>query len=957
MKKFARTSKRQDNQSTSHESGFQGGFSQPSLGEEAEPRFSRESNECSVAPPGADTILSNAEGQPLGTAVRAFMEPRFGHDFSKIRVHADKSSNDVASVLEARAFTLGQHIYFGAGAYQPDSPASQAVLAHELAHSVQQGDQAGPAPDRLTSLPISQAGEPLEREAEAAAQAITSGEAMAEISHRSPYSIQRLSLNPYKLFAPSLTPREQIDAALKSKKPSDVKAIEDFSPATLEEKLQLITILLQQGWVGPFDEWALEDIWRSFGDNVLQMGAAHFDVWKQCVDRGAELEKLPAVVEAQKKFLTDVETIARYYLHTNQDYIEKETERLGLQQCGVSPQQDRELQEMQQAARILLTAQEQQAQLRQITVGYDVVEGEEGFSYLVPVGFDPMHKPDMTERPQPGEAVVGEAHTPPVPWEEVNKQYQKTVALITALTSRYPALFALAGQDRQADLRSVAQESPEQARAVISQVLQGVSQKITETIPKIGREIDSRDLISIHQQLYNGMEPPSGTSGLPWNNPIYKWVAQEAIGDYQAKEFWTNLGLTAAAAIALIGAEIATGGLATFFLAAGVGIGLFQAEQSWEKYLNLAQASQATITPETSLILEGQVTGALTDAILNTVNAFIMAYGPLAKGTEAASQAAKIATESEPAVLAQATLREADTAIAEANQAKQALAGAGEMELAATRVEQAEQSLTAAEQKLVEATKAGQALESAEQIEAKIVEIEEARQGLSGAQQAPSGLVSGRAIAPRLLDKGFSSEALEALQKTGLDISEKSSLARQLMAAGDTTRDFINTFYKSPGIERVISAWAGGGKTQVGVRFVMKYCLGRLKGTSLMFEWPAGILDTAAGGETWARYIDIVVEGGSRVKPGEAMAIELKSWTGKTLSKSTSKVTSQLVRDTALYGPGNVRWVFDGTKVSREEVIETFLKIITNDGYLTASWGNSTDEIRQAIEAMIEVYQ
>ncbi|RAQ94209.1 tetratricopeptide repeat protein [Thermogemmatispora tikiterensis] len=736
-----------------------------------------------------------------------------------------------------------------------------------------------------------------------------------------------------------------------------MKAIADFSPATLEEKLQLINILLQQGWVGPFDEWALEDIWRSFGDNVLQVGAAHFDVWKQCVDRGAELEKLPAVVEAQKKFLADVETIARYYLRTNQDYIEKETERLGLQQRVASSQQDQELQEIQQAARVLLSAQDLQAQLRQITVGYDVEVTEEGFSYLVPVGFDPMHKPAMAERPQPGETVVGEAHTPLVPWEEVNKQYQKTVALITALTSRYPALFAMAGLDRQADLRSVAQESPEQARAIISQALQGVSQKITETIPKIGREIDSRDLISIHQQLYNGMEPPPGTSGLPWSNPIYKWAAQEAIGDYQAKEFWTNLGLTAVAAIALIGAEIATGGLATFFLAAGVGIALFQAEQSWEKYLNLAQASQATVTPETSLILEGQVSGALTDAILNTVNVFIMAYGPLAKGTEAASQAAKIAAESEPAALAQATLKEADTAIAEAQQAEQALARAGEVEQAATRVEQAEQSLTAAEQKLVEASKAGQALENAEQIEAKIVEIEKARQALSGAPQATSALASGRAIAPRLLDKGFSSEALEALQKAGLDISEKSTLARQLMAAGDTTRDFINAFYNCPGIERVISSWARGGETQVGVRFVMKYCLGRLKGTSVMFEWPAGILDTAAGGETWARYIDVVVEGGSRVHPGEAIAIELKSWTNQTLTKSTGKVTSQLVRDTALYGPGNVRWVFDGTKISREEVIETFLKIITNDDYLAANWGNSTVEIRQAIEAMVEVYK
>jgi uncharacterized protein DUF4157 len=82
--------------------------------------------------------------QPLSSREKAFFEPRFGHDFSQVRVHADTSSAEVADALNADAFTVGRDIYFGAGKRQPRTTESAGLLAHELAHVVQQS-RMGPA--------------------------------------------------------------------------------------------------------------------------------------------------------------------------------------------------------------------------------------------------------------------------------------------------------------------------------------------------------------------------------------------------------------------------------------------------------------------------------------------------------------------------------------------------------------------------------------------------------------------------------------------------------------------------------------------------------------------------------------------------------------------------------------------------------------------------------------------
>ena len=78
-------------------------------------------------------------GQPLPESTRNFFEPRFGTNFSGVRVHTDAEANSLSREINARAFTVGRDIFVGSGQYNPYSSAGRHLLAHELTHTVQQG--------------------------------------------------------------------------------------------------------------------------------------------------------------------------------------------------------------------------------------------------------------------------------------------------------------------------------------------------------------------------------------------------------------------------------------------------------------------------------------------------------------------------------------------------------------------------------------------------------------------------------------------------------------------------------------------------------------------------------------------------------------------------------------------------------------------------------------------------
>jgi protein involved in polysaccharide export with SLBB domain len=101
-------------------------------------------NTANTRSPNVSSTRSEGEvGRPLPNAVRSFFEPRFGHDFTQVRVHTDNWAAQSAHALNATAYTVGRDIVFGAGQYSPNTMAGKRLLAHELTHVVQQSNSSG----------------------------------------------------------------------------------------------------------------------------------------------------------------------------------------------------------------------------------------------------------------------------------------------------------------------------------------------------------------------------------------------------------------------------------------------------------------------------------------------------------------------------------------------------------------------------------------------------------------------------------------------------------------------------------------------------------------------------------------------------------------------------------------------------------------------------------------------
>lgn len=154
---------------------------QQSVGNRAVARlFESQLNGAGAARPPLASMVNGAlssSSRPLDADTRAFMEARFGYDFSRVQLHTGREAADSAAAVSARAYTVGSDIVFGDGAYSPNSREGRRLIAHELTHIVQQG--AGPVSGTASpdgSLYISDPSDQFERAAEATADRVLSGD-------------------------------------------------------------------------------------------------------------------------------------------------------------------------------------------------------------------------------------------------------------------------------------------------------------------------------------------------------------------------------------------------------------------------------------------------------------------------------------------------------------------------------------------------------------------------------------------------------------------------------------------------------------------------------------------------------------------------------------------------------------------------------------------------------------
>ena len=127
----------------------------------APPRIQRYTGQATgqadTAPASVDRVLASP-GRPLEPALRQDMEQRFGHDFSRVRVHSGGAAEQSAREVNANAYTVGHNIVFGAGRFAPGTHEGRRLIAHELTHVVQQssadGVRAGQSSNGNDALPL-----------------------------------------------------------------------------------------------------------------------------------------------------------------------------------------------------------------------------------------------------------------------------------------------------------------------------------------------------------------------------------------------------------------------------------------------------------------------------------------------------------------------------------------------------------------------------------------------------------------------------------------------------------------------------------------------------------------------------------------------------------------------------------------------------------------------------------
>ena len=140
--------------------------------------------QADTAPASVHRVLASP-GRPLGPALQQDMEQRFGHDFSRVRVHSGVAAEQSAREVNANAYTVGPNIVFGAGRFAPGTHVGRRLIAHELTHVVQQSSTVAALSPKLA---VGSAGSADERAADAAAARVAHDEA---VTVRQPVTVHR----------------------------------------------------------------------------------------------------------------------------------------------------------------------------------------------------------------------------------------------------------------------------------------------------------------------------------------------------------------------------------------------------------------------------------------------------------------------------------------------------------------------------------------------------------------------------------------------------------------------------------------------------------------------------------------------------------------------------------------------------------------------------------------------
>ncbi|MEO8393555.1 MAG: hypothetical protein ABI700_11250 [Chloroflexota bacterium] len=402
-----------------------------------------------------------------------------------------------------------------------------------------------------------------------------------------------------------LTPRQQVDAALKSSNGGDVKDITDVTVATEDERIILIDKLLnhQRWFFGPRDGAKVEEIWNSFGGNLNRRAEANPELWKQTYDRGVEPIKLDT---RELRFKLDVKDIAFDYLKQNEAFVRQQMEGMGLSQTPNAPvaagneKQNLAMQKAQKSADSIAELQKSKEDSKKILLGYAVkYHGGRGPSMPEEVLFTPFTPPPSSLEPPK----VG----PPVKtYAEVQKEYDKANDDINYFVSNDPLAAIVASQGSSAATKTFAgQTDPLKARAELQKAMVALSANIEKAKAMLGDQLDPLDLVPLHQQLFKG-KVAAPKQGVDWSLFVNKTVATKFLADRDYKNAMAAMGFDIATQLMFLLAPL-TGGASLFIELAAVAALAGEAKISADKFEALAAASKASAVPDTKMVGDEQV--------------------------------------------------------------------------------------------------------------------------------------------------------------------------------------------------------------------------------------------------------------------------------------------------------------------------------------------------------------
>jgi outer membrane protein OmpA-like peptidoglycan-associated protein len=189
----------------------------------------------------SEALSNSGSGTSLDGGAREFLEPKFGHSFENVKIHADGRADELSKSVNARAFTTGQDVYFREGEYKPNSPEGRHLLAHELTHTIQQSRGTVSGTSIGGGVAISEPGDSFEQEASSAADTVARGGQVA-VGGSTGMAVQRMPASGLVLQRDTPTPAPAVT-------PTTMPA--PAAGGTFEQNLAAADVFHGHGMFGP----------------------------------------------------------------------------------------------------------------------------------------------------------------------------------------------------------------------------------------------------------------------------------------------------------------------------------------------------------------------------------------------------------------------------------------------------------------------------------------------------------------------------------------------------------------------------------------------------------------------------------------------------------------------------------------------------------------------------------